>query len=402
MTAAPVNILAIGHEASRTGAPILLWDYLRWLVRNNHARVRCLLGNSGPLLDEFETLCDTRVNIENADSSFVGRVARRMQLGDALNQSRLAKWVNRAPLPDLIYANTVASIPLLQRVQNTFPTPRPTVIHVHELESVLREYDRVADIAPTLAQAAVIVAASTAVKNALVTELSITENLIEVIPEWLCGDFATPTQSSSERTAIRQTIRSQLGIDQEAKICLAAGTHCWRKGPEFIPMIAAATQHRCPDMHFVWIGRETSDRTVDQMKLDAERLGVNGRVHFLGEVANAKHYFDAADFFALTSREDPCPLVMLEAAAHKLPIVCFEKSGGAPDFVRDDAGQTVPYLDIPAFADALADLYHHSSKADAYGAAGYHRVDQDHRPERNCQALLETMQSVLSNPERQS
>ena len=62
------------------------------------------------------------------------------------------------------------------------------------------------------------------------------------------------------------------------------------------------------------------------------------------------------DAFLLTSREDSGPMVMLEAAAFRIPILCFDESGGAPEFVAHDAGIAVPYLDIRQMADALLDL----------------------------------------------
>ena len=64
-------------------------------------------------------------------------------------------------------------------------------------------------------------------------------------------------------------------------------------------------------------------------------------------------YFCAADVFAMVSREDPFPLVCLEAAALGKPILCFRDAGGMPEFVEDDAGFCVPFLDVEAMAEAI-------------------------------------------------
>ena len=64
-------------------------------------------------------------------------------------------------------------------------------------------------------------------------------------------------------------------------------------------------------------------------------------------------YFLAADLFALTSREDPCPFVNLEAMESGLPVVAFEESGGAPE-VLEGAGICVPHLDVAAMAKRYA------------------------------------------------
>ena len=48
--------------------------------------------------------------------------------------------------------------------------------------------------------------------------------------------------------------------------------------------------------------------------------------------------------------------VALEAAALGKPVLCFADSGGMPEFVEDDAGFVVPYLDLAAMAERIAAL----------------------------------------------
>jgi glycosyltransferase involved in cell wall biosynthesis len=38
------------------------------------------------------------------------------------------------------------------------------------------------------------------------------------------------------------------------------------------------------------------------------------------------------------------------------PILCFENSGGMPEFVENDCGYVVPYLDIKAMAARIREL----------------------------------------------
>jgi glycosyltransferase involved in cell wall biosynthesis len=91
-------------------------------------------------------------------------------------------------------------------------------------------------------------------------------------------------------------------------------------------------------------------------------------------VQDPSEVFAAMDIFALTSREDPFPLVMLEAAARELPIVCFAQSGGGPEFVADDAGLIAPYLDADRFADHVLFLAENAELRARLGAAGDRRV----------------------------
>ncbi|HEY0563340.1 MAG TPA: glycosyltransferase, partial [Methylophilus sp.] len=67
---------------------------------------------------------------------------------------------------------------------------------------------------------------------------------------------------------------------------------------------------------------------TDLKQLVAE-LNIGAHVLFLGKVSNAKQYFKAFDVFALTSDHEPFGMVLLEAMAAELPIICSNSGGGA-------------------------------------------------------------------------
>jgi glycosyltransferase involved in cell wall biosynthesis len=67
------------------------------------------------------------------------------------------------------------------------------------------------------------------------------------------------------------------------------------------------------------------------------------------------------DLFFLSSREDPFPLVCLEAAALKKPIICFDKAGGMPELVSGQNGATIKYGDIQLACDKIVELSTNSS-----------------------------------------
>jgi glycosyltransferase involved in cell wall biosynthesis len=60
--------------------------------------------------------------------------------------------------------------------------------------------------------------------------------------------------------------------------------------------------------------------------------------HFLGQLPHDLDNFLPFDLLFLSSREDPYPVVVLEAALMKIPTVYFAKSGGINEFVTDDCG----------------------------------------------------------------
>jgi UDP-glucose:(heptosyl)LPS alpha-1,3-glucosyltransferase len=75
------------------------------------------------------------------------------------------------------------------------------------------------------------------------------------------------------------------------------------------------------------------------------------RVTFAGEAKDTRPFYDAADFFVLPTKHDPCSLVVLEALAMGLPVIST-RFNGACEVMTDGVHGFV--LDNPVDVDALA------------------------------------------------
>lgn len=102
-------------------------------------------------------------------------------------------------------------------------------------------------------------------------------------------------------------------------------------------------------------------RLVSPLVPLVEDLGVQGRVHALGEYAqrDAPAVFRRAHLLLHTKVNDPCPTLVLEAMATGLPVV-HPASGGTPELVGEEGGIGVPHddsfdRDDPPAPEALAD-----------------------------------------------
>jgi len=84
----------------------------------------------------------------------------------------------------------------------------------------------------------------------------------------------------------------------------------------------------------------------------AVELGVTDKVVFAGQVVNGRRYFRAFDVFALTSDHEPFGMVLLEAMAADLPIICSDSGGGAE--VVDATGELFTFGDACILAEKLA------------------------------------------------
>ncbi|WP_345815070.1 glycosyltransferase [Paraburkholderia sp. PREW-6R] len=85
--------------------------------------------------------------------------------------------------------------------------------------------------------------------------------------------------------------------------------------------------------------------------------GVPSNIRLLGAVPAARRYFSAFDIFALPSRYEGFPYVVLEAMAARVPIVSTRVSGAAELIGAERMGFVVPNTDdVAAFSDAIGAL----------------------------------------------
>lgn len=92
-------------------------------------------------------------------------------------------------------------------------------------------------------------------------------------------------------------------------------------------------------------------RLADQLRGLAKELGIAEHVLFLGQVEQARRYFKAFDVFALSSDREPFGMVLLEAMAASVPIICSDCGGGRE--VVKDVGILFPFGDEHLLAEAL-------------------------------------------------
>ena len=362
----PQRVLAVGHDAFRAGAQLLLLHVLAWLRDNDDREFDLVLTGDGDLLEEYRAVVPTRVlapRIAPGSSSRVLAAIRSARHRRVLAQERLAPGSY-----DLVYANTIATAPIA--VELGAQARCPVVCHVHELEMSMRwstSPEVFARVHPDIDRFIVV---SGAVEANLVENHGVDPSRIDRVP---AAVRSTPRSVPDEQVA---EARSSLGIPDDAFVVGGCGTLDWRKGPDVFVQVARALQGemRGRPVHFVWVGGERNE--LDLVRYDRDRMGLADVVHLVGEQADPAPWFSMFDVFLLTSREDPYPLVCLEAAQRATPIVCFAGAGGMPEFVEHDAGVVVPYLDVDAAASSLADLASDEDRRRMLGERAARKVEE--------------------------
>ncbi len=164
------------------------------------------------------------------------------------------------------------------------------------------------------------------------------------------------------------------------------GTIDWRKGPDLFIQVALdlVVRQQRHDVAFVWVGGDPNSEAMAQVRHDLNHMGLERWVNFIGSLDDpvAAGWYASLNAFALTSREDPFPLVMQEAAGAGLPVVAFRGSGGADEFVvPGETGELVDFADCHAMSRVLADWTADRSRAAMLGEAARERLRKHFDPE---------------------
>jgi len=349
------RFLAVSHEATLTGAPMNLLHFLRWMRTHASVEVHTLLLHGGPLAGRFEEVGEVTVLDRSPVTSALSvaheglaRLGSR-RLWRPVAEARLRPQLRHLRDFDVVYLNSATSV----RVAPYLPPSRLLVSHVHELQVALRNWQPAHERDLFLQLPAAWVAASGAVRELLVDELGLDADRV-----LLHHEFIDARAVADRRVGLRriEALRRRHRIPFDAPIVMGSGTIDWRKGPDLFVQLAAEVRRRTREpVAFVWVGGTLEGPDWERLRSDVERAGAD-HVYFVGTSWDPFPWFAAADLFALTSREDPYPLVALEHAAMGHPIVAY-RSGGIAELLGpagpDAAAGLVDHLDVVGLADQV-------------------------------------------------
>ena len=374
------RILFITHNASRSGAPFVLLHLLKWLKSNTtHLEMDILFISGGPLERDFKEVCSRAhyINTLNKQPKFIAFVWRKLlkKIGiksttkEDLFYSRLAK--NNY---DLIYANTVVSVPFGMKLKNKLPDIK-FLLHIHELNIILKE--SLPDFKFYTKHIDYYIAASKLVKNNLVVNWGINSELIRVIYE-----FSTV---SRQVKPIHNTGEFIVG---------SAGEAHWRKGDDLFIQVANYMKRNYPEVKikFVWVGNYNLNKDI--IEADVKKGELEDMVYFVGQQDMPEHYYKNFSVFFMSSREDPFPLVCIELAMLEKPIICFEGATGTEEILKEGGGFIVPYLDIKEVCEKILYYYNNPKKRDEDGKIAQ-KLFANFTPEHMCPKIYNTINTIL-------
>lgn len=130
---------------------------------------------------------------------------------------------------------------------------------------------------------------------------------------------------------------------------ICVGRAVYQKGFDLMLEAWAKVVKEIYDWHlYIWGNGDKSELEKQIIK-----LGIKDSAHLMPATKQIADEYDKSSIYALSSRYEGLPMVLLEAMSHGLPIVSFACPCGPKDIINDSFGSIVPNSDVDSFAKEL-------------------------------------------------
>jgi len=165
---------------------------------------------------------------------------------------------------------------------------------------------------------------------------------------------------------VEQNQRSQ------GRVILSVGQLSYQKAHDVLLRAVAQIFREVPDWRLIIVGEGSCETSLKSL---ATALNISDRVEWVGWTSEVNRYYAQAEIFALPSRFEGTPNVLLEAMSFGLPPIVTDASPGPVEYIQDDHnGLVVPSENPDAFAAALRRLIGNQKLRCKFGAAARERV----------------------------
>lgn len=370
------SILFISHDSNRAGAQLLLKDVLLHCLKKGSKVYLLIMEKYGDIFNDLP---------KSVEIIYWPKKKKRILFGRNYTEEQIAQKILDGIEVDVIYSNTIATAhiaPIFKNILN-----KPLVAHIHEMWYSINMYAHKKDVIRFLNAADKIIACSKAVAQNLGEESKKWVRKTEVVYSFINQTSIKQIKARSKGNKLKK----KLGLHKDTILVTGCGNAEWRKGTDWF----VQTAKFCPNFHFAWIGTPEEGRYRNKLEFDLKRMGVSN-VSLIPVTPNAKEYVNDSDIFYLSSREDPFPLAMLEAALLEKPVIAFKNSGGAEELLENDHGILCSYGDTIEVSKKLEELSTSPSIRDYYGQKISKRIENTFSSEKSLSEIESLLIDLIS------
>jgi glycosyltransferase involved in cell wall biosynthesis len=329
------HIVIVSHDAHPHGAQILCLNFARFFKNYFNFEVDLIVLGEGRLINSYAKYGNVhQINLDNDEPEKIIYLLESLRKKGA----------------DVAIANTTVSGKLLPQLKEA---GFDVVSLIHELPGILNSY-KLQEHAKNITELAdKVIFPAQQVKDGF--ENFVGENLLKgvVRPQGLYS--RSLIHEGAKKDDIATKVRFDLGIPHDAKLIMCAGYADYRKGFDLFVNASLNVMSVVPNTYAIWVGH-TDEAFVNKSLEIAAKANLQDRFILTGLVDDPRLYYLAADVYALTSREDPFPSVVLEALDALTPVVAFSGCGGFENLLMRDCGILVPNTDTFALSKAIVSL----------------------------------------------
>jgi glycosyltransferase involved in cell wall biosynthesis len=175
------------------------------------------------------------------------------------------------------------------------------------------------------------------------------------------------------------TWREALGWDQDKVVVAVVGRLEPQKGHTYLVEALRQAVARRPQLRCILVGEGHLRPSLTQQIVTAQ---VAEYIHLAGFRGDVPAILSGSDVFCLSSLAEGLPYAMLEAVAHRLPLLVTAVDGMAERLTHRETAYMVPPANPEALADGLCWLVDHPEEAQRLGLAAHQMVRERFNPER--------------------
>lgn len=338
------KVLFIIHEASETGAPLMILNLLESSYSKQHeCFVLSLYG--GKIEDSLRKNAKVSVLNNKSGKSIFNKIIRKIFIP---KNDFLKKLDN--DFFDVVYINSLACLNRLPDLD--FLNKNKTILNVHE--------------GPVLIE-------NIGVHNILVKEAEKFSRLI-FVSDFIRQSFNLKYNAKDiKQEIIPPVIRDLEKVNFDTKylntidnpfIVCSSGSLNYTKGVDVFLQVAKVVIEKAKENEpilFIWIGTHGNAEIRNHFFNDIKKTGLEDKIKIIPNTVDIINYFKESDVFFLSSREESFSMVAIENAILGNPVICFDKGNGTTEFINNENGYVIPYLDIQAAANAILEMYNDRS-----------------------------------------